>query len=325
LKERAHLRSTGYMRIACWPFISLDGGPFELEHMDVSIVIRTKNEGAFIGKTLAQIREQDFGGSYEIIIVDSGSTDSTLDQVRAHAAKVLHIPQADFSYGRSLNLGAGAAGGEFVVNLSAHALPVNNQWLGNLLRGFEAENVAAVYGRQISDPRINPFEALQNERFFGGRPALFKKDSAGAFQGIQFTNSNCCIRRAIWQMSNFDEDVRYAEDYLWQREVLDAGYSIAYSPSAAVYHAHRVDIRGVYRNAKHCSYVMAEAAGKRPNVWLIPYDLLVFPKLAGSALAQNAGYLIRNRCYGFLKIMPCFVMARLLGWLAGRAAYRLEG
>ncbi len=135
--------------------------------MDVSIVIRTKNEAGFIEETLEKVREQEFRGKYEIIMVDSGSTDSTLDIIKKYDVKLLLIPEEGFTYGRSLNIGTSNANGTFIVNLSAHALPTDTKWLTNLITGFENHNVAGVYGRQLAIGHVNPFEAHQNEVFFG--------------------------------------------------------------------------------------------------------------------------------------------------------------
>ena len=84
--------------------------------MDASIVIRTKNEEEFIGETLERVRKQEFNGEYEIVIVDCGSTDSTLEIVEKYDVRLLKIPPREFTYGRSLNMGAKSAAGEFVVN-----------------------------------------------------------------------------------------------------------------------------------------------------------------------------------------------------------------
>ena len=118
--------------------------------MDVSIVIRTKNEAHFIGETLKRIQEQNFDGNYEIIIVDSGSTDSTVEIVRKYGVRLVEISEKEFTYGRSLNVGASSARHDVIVNLSAHAIPKESTWLKRLTSAFSDDNVAGVYGRQLS-------------------------------------------------------------------------------------------------------------------------------------------------------------------------------
>jgi rhamnosyltransferase len=104
--------------------------------LDVSIVIRAKNEARFIGETLAAIGRQEGVGQVEVIVVDSGSTDGTQDIVRGYPARLIEIPPETFTYGRALNLGVAAARGGVVVSLSAHSLPAHERWLANLVRNF---------------------------------------------------------------------------------------------------------------------------------------------------------------------------------------------
>jgi len=292
--------------------------------MDASIIIRTKNEEEYIEHTLTRIYQQEFGGNYEIIIVDSGSTDSTLNIVKKYDVEVLHILQEEFSYGRSLNLGASRAKGEFVVNLSAHAVPKDRQWLRNLLTGFDDENVAGTYGRQFSVARLNPFEALQNERFFGPTRIVFSMKDKNMLRHISFSNSNASVRRVVWERFKFRESVPYAEDALWQREVIRAGFSISYVPDAAVYHTHEVSIYGTYKNSKNCAYALALMNEKRQSILLGTYDLAVFLLLTLNSMLQNLEYIWRHNHYSYLRILPCYVLSRWLGWLAGTIKYRMQ-
>ena len=157
--------------------------------MDASIVIRTKNEAASIAETLGRIEDQDFSGSYEVVVVDSGSTDSTLQIVKKYEVKLIQIPQKEFSYGRSLNVGADIAKGTYVVNLSAHAFPRDKGWLTNLIACFDEVDVAAVYGRQLSVGKLNPFEANKNEQFFGTEKIRVNIKDRGRLRRIHFSNS----------------------------------------------------------------------------------------------------------------------------------------
>ncbi len=100
-----------------------------------SVVIRAYNEAAHIGRLLEGLFRQTLH-DVEIILVDSGSTDSTVDLAAAAGADVLHIPPAEFTFGRSLNLGLAAAASDLVVIASAHVHPVYPDWLEHLLEAI---------------------------------------------------------------------------------------------------------------------------------------------------------------------------------------------
>jgi rhamnosyltransferase len=292
--------------------------------MDVSIVIRTKNEARYIEETLNKVLSQEFVGSYEIIIVDCGSTDPTLDIVQKYDVKLIHIPPKEFTYGRSLNVGTGNAKGQFVVNLSAHALLRDAKWLANLMDGFEDEKVAGVYGRQVSNGRLNPFESFQNERFFGEKKMTFALQNKTALQKLHFSNANSAIRKKVWQRFNFNERVQYAEDILWQNEVMEAGFSIVYMPDSVVYHTHKVSTYNAYKNSKDCAYALALMKQKRRSIPMVAYDVGIFLCSIPDSLLANVRYIWQESYREYLKIAPLYIMSARWGWLVGRIKYRLK-
>ena len=103
--------------------------------MNCSIVIRAYNEAQHLGRLLEGIRQQTIK-DVEIILVDSGSTDATIAIAESFGAKVVHIPSAEFTFGRSLNFGIKSASREFIVIASAHVYPVYPDWLETMLRPF---------------------------------------------------------------------------------------------------------------------------------------------------------------------------------------------
>jgi glycosyltransferase involved in cell wall biosynthesis len=292
--------------------------------MDVSVVIRTKNEADCIGATLESLNRQAFGGEYEVLIVDSGSTDATLDIAEGYDTTVLNISSRKFSYGRALNLGAGEATGEFIVNLSAHAVPTDGNWLANLISGFEDSGVAGVYGRQISEGSINPFEALKNRGFFGEKRARFTANQDKSPEQIHFSNSNAAIRKTIWEKFRFNEEVGWAEDIVWQKEVLEAGLSIVYTPDAAVYHTHPVDLYRAYKSSKDCSHALALMNHKRKTVFLVLCDAVIMLGFLPGSVFENLRHVMTRRYFQHLPVTPLYVASAWLGWLFGRCEYRLD-
>lgn len=291
--------------------------------MDVSIIIRTKNEAEFIGETLNRVEKQEFNGSKEVVIVDSGSTDATLEIVRGFDVTLVCKPQEEFTYGRSLNVGADRAKGHYIVNLSAHAVPKDENWLSNLVCCFEDRNVAGVYGKQISIGHLNPFEALRNEQFFGNKKIIFSLQNDALLHQLHFSNANSATRKDVWQRFNFNENVRYAEDILWQNEVMQAGFSIAYTPHSVVYHTHKVDIRKAYRNSRDCAYELASMKQKKKTSLSLVWDIGLFFWLVATSMFCNIKHICLNGYLASLKVAPWYVLAETLGWMAGRMEYRL--
>ena len=103
--------------------------------VETSIVIRTLNEGKHLEKVFQGIHGQNYR-DWEVVLVDSGSTDRTLEIARRYGARIYHIPQQEFTYGRSLNLGCREAQGDYLVFVSGHVWPITNNWLGNLVEPF---------------------------------------------------------------------------------------------------------------------------------------------------------------------------------------------
>ncbi|MDP8200606.1 MAG: glycosyltransferase [Candidatus Tenebribacter burtonii] len=200
-----------------------------------SIIIRTYNEVKYLGECLEQIYKQTIK-DFEIIIVDSESTDSTLEIASKYPVKIIEIKKEDFSHGRSLNIGCRAAKGEYLVLISAHAIPVEKTWLEELIKPFD-ENVAAVFGQQ--KPMKDAYPLVK--RFVENSWENIGKSR------ILLSNSNSAIKKEIWEKLPFDEDLIAAEDVLWAKEVKTLGFEIVYNAKAAVYHSHNDTIAQVYK------------------------------------------------------------------------------
>jgi len=200
--------------------------------MLVSVVIRTKNEAHWVGRCLFAVANQSLA-DFEIILVDNESTDRTLEIARSFDVKVVSVPTQDFSHGRALNLGIGAASGRYVAILSGHCIPRDNYWLAKLLANFQDPAVAGVYGRQEPLPDTNDFDKRDLWTTFGIERRAQHKD-------YFFHNANSMIRRTVWEKHPFDEALKGLEDRMWAKEVLAEGYVIVYEPSASAYHYHGI-------------------------------------------------------------------------------------
>src|SRR5512139_872001 len=206
--------------------------------MNCSIVIRAYNEEKHIGRLLEGLRQQTLR-DMEIILVDSGSTDGTVSVAESFGARIVRIPSAEFTFGRSLNLGVRAATRELIVIASAHVHPIYPDWLESLLRPFEDENIALTYGKQRG-PATAKFS--EQQIFQQWYPDVSQPRQSTAF----CNNANAAIRRSLWEENPYDESLTGLEDLAWAKWAKEQGYAIAYVAEAEIIHIHNETPHGVY-------------------------------------------------------------------------------
>ena len=209
--------------------------------MDVSVVIRTLNEAEHLGALLTSIADQKYAsGSIETVLVDSGSTDGTLEIAASHNVKIMHIKKEDFSFGRSLNVGCAAASGDALLIVSGHCLPVGNDWVAKLVEPLSDERIPYSYGGQLGAGKTRFSERQIFAKYF---PRISKIPQ----DGFYCNNANSALRRREWASNPFDEELTGLEDMHLARRLVEQGYRIAYVAEAPVYHIHDERWRQVRR------------------------------------------------------------------------------
>lgn len=199
----------------------------------LGVVIRTLNESEFIGRCLETLQRQRGGFELDILVVDSGSTDATLEIVRSHGARIVNLPAQDFDYSKALNVGIEEVRGELVISLSAHAIPLDGDWLETITAPFADVRVAGVSSRQVPWPDAPWQEVHRLRHQFGEAARVYSRESNG---GIIFSNAASAIRRSVWTEHPFT--LPAAEDLDWAQRVVAAGWAVVYEPRTAVYHSH---------------------------------------------------------------------------------------
>lgn len=200
-----------------------------IKNPEVSFVIRTKNEGKFIGKVLGLLQKQTYQ-DFEIIIVDSGSTDKTLEIVKKFPVKLIQVKSQNFNFSYALNLGISKAKGRFIAIISGHSIPIIDTWLEDTVNLFKDKKIAGISG-YYSDKVIGyfwrPLERI-----------LFSNYAEKVDFSPWMTNTNALIRKDLWEKYHFDESLSGCEDYDWAKEMLSRGYNVVKYKPFSVFHSH---------------------------------------------------------------------------------------
>jgi glycosyltransferase involved in cell wall biosynthesis/SAM-dependent methyltransferase len=273
-----------------------------------TVVIRTLNEDRGIGRAIDAIQAQEH--PVEILVIDSGSTDRTLAVAASRPGVRIHeMPAREFTFGRACNLGMQLTDTPALIFLSGHAWPADAKWSRALLRPFDDDEVAGVYGRQDPVPGQDPLRANGQVRAFAlaadGRPFA------------HFSNANSAVRRAAWELVPFDESLSGAEDFAWARRVEALGRRVEYAYDAAVFHSHRDSLVAVHhRHRIEAAGLLAQSGPPRARDYLREW----------ARWSRNESRrLARERELRWAGWAPLYFAARLAGDYRGRrAAFRRD-
>lgn len=219
--------------------------------MKASVIIPAKNPGAQFQQVLAAVLSQSAGFDYEVLVIDSGSTDGTLAYVEGLGdprVRLHRIDPASFGHGRTRNLGVSMTSGQYAVLITHDAMPADAHWLANLVAMADSDaRIAGVFGRHIAYPGADPFTAHELEMHFAAFDAspVVALDDPARYAGDQryrqflhfFSDNNALVRRRVWEALPYP-DVDFAEDQAWARKIIEAGYKKAYARDAVVMHSH---------------------------------------------------------------------------------------
>lgn len=201
--------------------------------MIASLVVRTLNEARYLPELLAAVASQRVDGlNVETVVIDSGSTDGTLEIAQKAGCTVAHIRREEFSFGRSLNRGCEAAQGDFLVFVSGHCVPTDAHWLQRLCQPIIDQQVAYSYGRQIGGAESRFSECRVFEKYY-------PMQSRVPQQGFFCNNANSALSRTAWAAHRFNEDLTGLEDMELAKRLVAGGGKVGYVAEACVYHHHQ--------------------------------------------------------------------------------------
>ncbi len=212
---------------------------------DVSIVIPTYNAGNQFNTMINLLKAQKNCGQIEIIVVDSGSNDSTIEIAKKNNIKLVEIPNESFSHSYSRNLGAEMASGNILVFMTQDAMPSSENWLSNLVHPILAENISAVSCSESCPDETDLYYKIcsyGHAKYVG----FYDKDLVGTIENCTDLDSlrknaslndvSCAVKRNVFLKYRYRHD--YAEDLDLGIRLIKDGYKIKILSGIYVIHGH---------------------------------------------------------------------------------------
>ena len=285
----------------------------------ISVIIPTINAEKELPGLLSSLKNQTIIPD-EIIVIDSGSDDSTKEICRSDAAVTLiEIQRDEFDHGRTRDFALRSSRGDIVVFLTQDALPADEEMLKNLISPLSDPRVAVCTGRQIPKPDASGMERLIREFNYPSTSHIRSADDIPRMGIKTFFCSDVCAaynRNTYLELGGFVYPLKTNEDMFFAAKAIHAGFLIAYAADATVYHSHDFTLKEQYiRNyiqgyemEKHRS-LLGDVSKESEGVKLVRY--------------VSAGLLKHGRIISFIRFgFDC--CARYLGSRAGCRAFLKE-
>lgn len=293
--ERGHLRED--------QAVEATGNP------KVGVIVPTLNPGAdwrpFCEALLAQRVKPD-----RVLIIDSASTDHTVELARAVGFRVASIGRSEFNHGGTRQWATGLfPDAEVFVYLTQDAILADSGAIDQLIAPFQNGEIGAAYGRQLPRPGAGGIEAhgrLFNYPAISDIRSLESRERLG-FKAIFISNSFAAYRRsALDEVGGFPPNTIFGEDTITAARMLLRSWKIAYVAGACVFHSHEYSAWGEFKRYFDIGVLHAREAwlsdefgrasgeGKRYVASEIKYlwrkDVLLIPSALARSAAKLSGY-----------------------------------
>ncbi len=273
----------------------------------VAVIIPTYNAGVKFLDLLNSLNNQDIEFAQKVII-DSSSTDNTVELTNGYGFEVLNISKQEFNHGLSRDKAikhvlAKDSSIEFVLMLTQDVVFETTDAVTKLLAVFMNKDVSAGYGRQLTDKSSSLLESA-SRRFNYPKESMIKSiDDIGSL-GIYtafLSNSFAMYRVSDYLLMDGFSDTNFGEDMLLAGKMILAGRYIAYVSEAKVTHSHPYSIKSEYERGKAIasmhftnSWLLEKfgSAEARGNRLLFSVKFYLIPFLILEALPKYIGYKI---------------------------------
>jgi len=277
----------------------------------ITALIFTCNAGQRFASLLDSLKKQTIEPA-QILVVDSESTDKTLEFAKSRNCKIITIDHANFDHGTTRNLAVSEVSSEFVIFLTQDVTPVDEHMIAELIGPMQADSrIAMCYGRQLPRPNAAPLERFAREFNYPAESILKTKNNIKTLGLRTFFCSNTCsaIRCSIFnKLNGFKNNVIVNEDMLFAAKAIINDYSVYYSAAAQVYHSHPYSLPRIFRRYFKIGQFFAD------NTWILKY----------AGLSDYSGGMLKTGVKTFWeKRMPYYMVALFAEFTVKAIAFKL--
>lgn len=276
----------------------------------ISVIIPTLNAGENIENLLTSLENQSV--PCEIIVIDSSSSDRTLEIAASHNVKTITIKRQDFDHGGTRNLAASHANGDILAFFTQDALPENRYCLENLTGSLQNSEIAASYGRQIPNTAAKLTEKFARLFNYPETPLIKGKDDIQSLGIKTFFFSNVCsaIRKKVFEKTEgFTEKLIMNEDMHFACRLILKGYRIAYVPEARIFHSHDYTLSQQFKRYFDIGVFMKKS--------LQPLVDTKTENKGAEFLREEIVYCIKSRAYSSFLYVMAEALSKYFGYKFG--------
>lgn len=254
----------------------------------VSLIFTVKNEADALPRLLDSIAAQTRAPD-EIVVVDGGSTDATLDVLYARAQtlplQIISSPGANISQGR--NIAIRAARGDIICATDA-GVRLEPEWVAELVKPFDRRPTTDDGSSAVSSQRSAVVDVVSG--FFVPDPhGVFEIALAATTLPVlrdivpeRFLPSSRSVafRKRAWeQVSGYPEWLDFCEDLIFDLALRRAGFRFAFAPRALAHFRPRANLRAFFKQY----YQYARGDGKA-NLWFLRHVIRYVTYLVAAPL-----------------------------------------
>lgn len=208
-----------------------------MKNKETTVIVRTMNNEEIITKTLKALFSQTYK-DFELLVVDSGSKDKTLEKLAFYEHRLIKIKPEDYHPGIVLNKAIKQTKTKLIVFLNSDTVLLHKNCLEKLVSQLKDEKTSAVYARQVARPEAHPWVKRDYEAAF----PKFGDSPAWMYYSLPFSG----IKKQVWEKNPFYTQSWASEDTKMGYDLNKKNLLVKYLPQVLVMHSHNYSLKQIF-------------------------------------------------------------------------------